>query len=46
VRQGDNLFSIAKYFGVSLNAVERRNPWTKTTALAAGQKLQLPAPTR
>jgi LysM repeat protein len=46
VRGGDNLFSIAKYFGVSLDVVEARNPWTKTTALVAGQKLQLPPPTR
>ena len=46
VRQGDNLFSIARYFGVPLSAVEERNPWTKTTQLVAGQKLQLPPPTR
>lgn len=46
VRQGDNLVSIAKYFGVPFNVVEERNPWTKTTALVAGQKLLLPPPTR
>jgi LysM repeat protein len=46
VRQGDNLFSIARYFGVPLNVVEQRNPWTATTQLVAGQKLLLPAPTR
>lgn len=46
VRQGDNLFSIAKYFGVPLNVVEERNPWTNTTQLVAGQKLLLPTPTR
>ena len=46
VRQGDNLFSIARYFGVPLDVVEQRNPWTKTTQLVAGQKLLLPPPTR
>ena len=46
VRQGDNLSSIARYFGVPLKVVEERNPWTKTTQLVAGQKLLLPAPTR
>ncbi len=46
VRQGDNLFSIARYFGVPLDVVEARNPWTKTTQLVAGQKLLLPPPTR
>jgi len=46
VRQGDNLFSIARYFGVPLKVVQERNPWTTTTQLVAGQKLLLPAPTR
>lgn len=46
VREGDNLFSIARYFGVPLSAIEERNPWTKTTQLVAGQKLLLPPPTR
>jgi LysM repeat protein len=46
VRQGDNLFSIARYFGVPLSAVEERNPWTRTSQLVAGQKLLLPPPTR
>jgi LysM repeat protein len=46
VRAGDNLVSIAHYFGVSLSAVEERNPWTTTTQLVAGQKLLLPTPTR
>jgi LysM repeat protein len=46
VRQGDNLFSIARYFGVPLGVVEERNPWTKDTQLVAGQKLLLPPPTR
>jgi LysM repeat protein len=46
VREGDNLFSIARYFGVPLAVVETRNPWTKDTQLVAGQKLLLPPPTR
>ena len=46
VRQGDNLVSIARYFGVPLRVVQERNPWTNTTPLVAGQKLLLPAPTR
>jgi hypothetical protein len=46
VRQGDNLVSIARYFGVSLDVVRERNPWTETTPLVAGQELRLPPPTR
>jgi LysM domain len=46
VRPGDNLVSIAHYFGVSLDAVYAMNPWTRTTGLRAGQQLRLPTPTR
>lgn len=46
VRQGDNLVSIARYFGVPLEVVTERNPWTQTTGLVAGQELRLPPPTR
>ena len=46
VRSGDNLYSIAKYFGVSLSTVKSLNPWTKTQRLRAGKKLILPPPTR
>jgi spore germination protein YaaH len=46
VRQGDNLVSIARYFGVPLEVVTERNPWTETTGLVAGQELRLPPPTR
>jgi hypothetical protein len=46
VRQGDNLVSIARYFGVPLQVVQERNPWTTTTPLVAGQQLRLPPPTR
>lgn len=46
VRSGDNLVSIANYFGVPFDAVVERNPWTETTQLVAGQELRLPPPTR
>jgi LysM repeat protein len=46
VRSGDNLFSIAHYFGVPLSTVRRLNPWTRTQALRAGKQLVLPPPTR
>lgn len=46
VRGGDNLVSIANYFGVPLAVVTELNPWTTTTQLVAGQELRLPAPTR
>jgi hypothetical protein len=46
VRSGDNLVSIARYFGVPLAVVHERNPWTETTQLVAGQELRLPPPTR
>jgi LysM repeat protein len=46
VRSGDNLVSIARYFGVPLAVVQDQNPWTETTQLVAGQLLRLPPPTR
>ena len=46
IRSGDNLYSIAKYFGVRLSTVKALNPWTRTTRLKSGQKLILPTPTR
>lgn len=46
VREGDNLVSIARYFGVPFETVTERNPWTETTPLVAGQELRLPPPTR
>ena len=46
VRSGDNLFSIANYFGVKLETVYEWNPWTQTRSLRAGQQLRLPPPTR
>jgi len=46
VRSGDNLSSIANYFGVRLKTVETLNPWVSTIQLRAGQPLRLPPPTR
>ena len=46
VRAGDNLYSIANYFGVSIDSIYARNPWTRTQGLRAGQELRLPPPTR
>jgi hypothetical protein len=46
VRRGDNLFSIANYFGVSLSSIYTRNPWLRGSGLRAGQELRLPPPTR
>jgi LysM repeat protein len=46
VRAGDNLYSIAHWFGISLDSIYARNPWTRTQGLRAGQDLRLPPPTR
>lgn len=46
VRSGDNLYSIANWFGVPLARVYQMNPWLRTTGLRAGQELRLPRPTR
>jgi LysM repeat protein len=46
VRRGDNVFSIANYFGVSQDSIYARNPWLRQTGLRAGQQLRLPPPTR
>ena len=46
IRAGDNLVSIARYFGVPMTVVTKLNPWTETTQLVAGQELRLPPPTR
>jgi hypothetical protein len=46
VRSGDNLSSIANYFGVSLDSIYDRNPWLRDTGLRQGQELRLPPPTR
>ena len=46
VRAGDNLYSIAHWFGISIDSIYARNPWTRTQGLRAGQELRLPPPTR
>jgi hypothetical protein len=46
VRSGDNLFSIAKYFGHSLTTIYRWNPQYPATALQVGAKIRMPPPTR
>ncbi len=45
IRSGDNLFSIAHYFGVPLATVKSMNPWT-ATGLRSGRELRIPPPTR
>jgi len=46
VRSGDNLFSIANYFGHSLNTIYKWNPQYPETALKAGAEIRMPPPTR
>jgi LysM repeat protein len=45
IRSGDNLFSIANYFGVSLTRVQKMNPWV-SGGLVVGHGLRIPTPTR
>jgi LysM repeat protein len=45
IRSGDNLYSIANYFGVSVKAITVMNPWT-ANGLKVGRALRLPPPTR
>ncbi|HEY8819280.1 MAG TPA: LysM domain-containing protein [Candidatus Limnocylindrales bacterium] len=45
IRSGDNLFSIANYFGVSLTRVQKMNPWVNG-GLVVGRGLRIPTPTR
>jgi hypothetical protein len=46
VRSGDNLWSIAHWFGVPLETVYERNPGLRTTGIRRGMQIILPAPTR
>ena len=46
IRSGDNLFSIANYFGVPIERVRALNPWTRNQGLRVGRELILPPPTR
>jgi LysM repeat protein len=45
IRSGDNLYSIANYFGVSFTRVEAMNPWV-SNGLVVGRSLRIPTPTR
>jgi hypothetical protein len=46
VRAGDNLFSIAHWFGVSLDRIYAMNPWAQTRGIHPGNDLLIPTPTR
>ncbi len=46
VRRGDNLFSIAHWFGVPLESIYAMNPWARTETLRPGRELRIPTPTR
>jgi len=46
VRSGDNLFSIAHWFGVPLNTVYAWNPTVKSSGIQPGVPLKIPTPTR
>ena len=46
IRVGDNLFSIAHWFGVPLDKVNRWNPTLKTTGIHSGMQIKIPTPTR
>jgi hypothetical protein len=45
IRSGDNLYSIAHYFGVSQATIQAWNPWT-ANGLTVGRALRIPTPTR
>ncbi len=46
VRSGDNLFSIARYFGHSLSTIYAWNPKYPATRLRVGDPIRMPPPTR
>jgi spore germination protein YaaH len=46
VRSGDNLYSIAHWFGVPLDTVYQMNPTLRTAGLRTGLRIDLPPPTR
>ncbi len=46
VRAGDNLFSIANWFGVSLKTIYAWNPRYPAARLRAGDQIRMPPPTR
>ena len=46
IRKGDNLVSIANWFGVPLAIIYQMNPGLKTTPIRAGMQIRIPTPTR
>jgi outer membrane biosynthesis protein TonB len=46
IRSGDNLFSIANYFGHSLKTIYTWNPQYPGTRLKVGAEIRMPPPTR
>jgi LysM repeat protein len=46
IRQGDNLVSIANWFGVPLATIYEMNPGLRSTTLRAGMQIRIPTPTR
>jgi LysM repeat protein len=46
IRSGDNLFSIAHWFGVPLDTIYAWNPTLKKTGIHAGMVIKIPTPTR
>jgi LysM repeat protein len=46
VRSGDNIYSIANYFGHSEQTLYNWNPGLEGTALKAGRQIRMPPPTR
>ena len=46
VRSGDNLYSIAKYFGHSLKTIYKWNPQYPARRLKVGDPIRMPPPTK
>ena len=47
IRAGDNVWSIANWFGVGIDRIVGLNPWLGPQLIVrAGQKLKVPTPTR
>ena len=46
VRAGDNLTSIARWFGVPLDTIYAWNPTLKTATIQPGDQIRIPPPTR
>ena len=45
IRSGDNLYSIANFFGVPFSTIKAWNAWTDN-GLKVGRELRIPPPTR